>query len=91
MRTRLFSVRKALKAHAHARAFLKDCRGQGIVEYVLILALVATAAVAGEQGLACRLSCAFENLGHEFERIIMDFEGKKIPPGQLKKCTKTCS
>jgi Flp pilus assembly pilin Flp len=68
---------------------LKENRGQGIVEYVLMLALVALGVVAGEQSFACQVECAFENGANQLEQIIM--KGKKIPPGQAKKCSKQCA
>ena len=74
---------------AALRALLRDCRGQGLVEYLLMLAMVALGSVAAEQTFACRLSCTLEVTAYHFERII-DSDMKKIPPGQLKKCSKKC-
>jgi hypothetical protein len=70
-------------------SLLGDCCGQGLVEYLLLLALVALGSVAAEQVCACRFSCALELTAYQFERII-DSNVKKIPPGQLKKCSKKC-
>lgn len=41
----------------------KDEAGQGLVEYLLILALVAFAAVAGMNQLASYLNVAFSSIG----------------------------
>jgi pilus assembly protein Flp/PilA len=41
----------------------KDEAGQGLVEYLLILALVAFAATAGMKILATGLNTAFSNIG----------------------------
>jgi pilus assembly protein Flp/PilA len=41
----------------------KDESGQGLVEYLLILALVAFAATAGMGSLASYLNVAFSNVG----------------------------
>jgi len=41
----------------------KDETGQGLVEYLLILALVAFAATAGMGSLASYLNVAFSNVG----------------------------
>jgi pilus assembly protein Flp/PilA len=41
----------------------KDEEGQGLVEYLLILALVAFAAVAGMNQLASFLNIAFSSIG----------------------------
>ena len=73
----------------HLSRLPKEIRGQGIVEYVLMLALVALAVVAGEQSFACQVECAFENEANQLEQIIVN--GKKIPPGQAKKCSKKCA
>lgn len=67
---------------------LRDSRGQGIVEYVLVLALIVFAAVAAQQAFACQVECAFENTANQLEHILT--KGKKIPPGQAKKCSKGC-
>jgi pilus assembly protein Flp/PilA len=45
-------------AHLH-----KDEEGQGLVEYLLILALVAFAATAGMSSLASGLNSAFSQIG----------------------------
>jgi Flp pilus assembly pilin Flp len=82
-----FQLQKAPKKHLSRLP--KEIRGQGIVEYVLMLALVALAVVAGEQSFACQVECAFENEANQLEQIIM--QGKKIPPGQAKKCSKKCA
>ena len=44
-------------------ALHKDESGQGLVEYVLIIALVAFAAVAGMSSLASSLNSAFTKVG----------------------------
>ena len=41
----------------------KDEAGQGLVEYLLILALIALAAIAGMQGLATKINSAFTKIG----------------------------
>ncbi len=41
----------------------KDEAGQGLVEYMLIVALVAFAATAGMNTLASRLNSAFSQIG----------------------------
>lgn len=51
-------VMSTLIAHGLVR-FHKDESGQGLVEYLLILALVAFAAVAGMQALANGINSAF--------------------------------
>jgi pilus assembly protein Flp/PilA len=40
--------------------------GQGLVEYVLIIALVALTAVAGMTGLATKVNSAFSQVGSVF-------------------------
>ena len=41
----------------------RDDSGQGLVEYVLILALIAFAAVAGMSNLASSINSAFSKVG----------------------------
>jgi pilus assembly protein Flp/PilA len=50
--------------------FLKDEAGQGLVEYVLIIALVAFAAVAGMSTLASSLNSAFTKVGSKLGSYI---------------------
>ena len=77
----------ALKAYL-SRLLRGDIRGQGLVEYVLALSLIAFATVAAQQAYACRVGCAFETAAAQLEQFLgMD---KKIPPGQAKKCSKKC-
>jgi pilus assembly protein Flp/PilA len=52
------SVVRALLGRLH-----QDEEGQGLVEYLLILALVAFAAVAGMNNLASYLNVAFNQIG----------------------------
>lgn len=47
----------------HVFRLHKDETGQGLVEYLLILALVAFAATAGMGSLASYLNVAFSNVG----------------------------
>jgi Flp pilus assembly pilin Flp len=41
----------------------RDEAGQGLVEYLLILALVALGAIAGMKGLASKVNSAFNKVG----------------------------
>jgi pilus assembly protein Flp/PilA len=54
----MMNVVLALPARLH-----KDEEGQGLVEYLLILALVAFAATAGMGSLASYLNVAFSDVG----------------------------
>jgi len=47
--------------------------------------LVSLVAVAAVQEFACSLNCTFE-----IATAILDKAQGKIPPGQLKKCSKKC-
>jgi len=81
-----FHLRRVLKAHLPS--LLKDDLGQGLVEYALTVVLVAFATIAVLQVFACRVNCAFEAVANRAEQIFT--HGKKIPPGQEKKCSKKC-
>ena len=48
----------------------KDEAGQGLVEYLLILALVAFAATAGMNALATGLNSAFNSIGSLVDKYI---------------------
>jgi Flp pilus assembly pilin Flp len=73
---------------ARLPSLLKDDLGQGLVEYSLTVALVALASIAALQVFACRVNCAFEAVANRAEQIFTN--GKKIPPGQQKQCSKKC-
>lgn len=45
------------------RELLKDEQGQDLIEYALVVALVAFGAVAGMQGLAGSINTAFGTIG----------------------------
>src|SRR6266568_990375 len=47
-----------------------DVRGQGLVEYLLALSLIAFATVAAQQTFACRVGCAFESMATQLEHIL---------------------
>ena len=51
-------------------AFHRDEAGQGLVEYVLIIALVAFAACAGMNTLASSLNSAFTKVGSKLGTYI---------------------
>ena len=87
--TRKTSVQPHKTLKKHLSRLLRDISGQGIVEYVLMLALVAFATVAAQQAFACQVECAFEGTANQLECFLA--KGKKIPPGQAKKCSKKCN
>ena len=45
------------------RGFLKDENGQDLIEYALVVALIAFAATAGMNTLASNINTAFTNIG----------------------------
>jgi pilus assembly protein Flp/PilA len=51
-----------LKLYAKMQ-ILRDERGQDLVEYALVVALIALAATAGMSGLATQISAAFTSVG----------------------------
>jgi Flp pilus assembly pilin Flp len=89
VRTRKAVVRLHKALGKHLARLLLDIRGQGLVEYALLLVLVAFATIATQQVFACQVNCAFELVGNQVEHFLGI--GKKIPPGQAKKCSKKCA
>jgi pilus assembly protein Flp/PilA len=59
----------ALKLYASLRV-LKSEDGQDLIEYALVVALVALAATAGMNSLASGINTAFNNLGTRLTNII---------------------
>lgn len=51
-----------LKLYAKMHMLRDDC-GQDLVEYALVVALIALAATAGMTGLATQISAAFASVG----------------------------
>jgi len=49
----------------------KEEAGQGLVEYILILAIVAFDATAGMNTLAAGMNSAFEKIGHNIGLYVM--------------------
>ena len=64
---------------------LRETIGQNLAEVALLLMLVSLVGVAALQEFACSLNCTFE-----IATTILDKAQGKIPPGQLKKCSKKC-
>jgi len=52
-----------MNLHLMLRNRLTEEEGQDLVEYALIIALIALACVAGLQGLATAIQAAFTNIG----------------------------
>lgn len=52
-----------LKLYVKAQNFLSADEGQDLVEYALVVALIALAATAGMNKLASNLSAAFSTVG----------------------------
>jgi len=51
-----------LKLYVKAQIFRED-QGQDLIEYVLVIALIAFAASAGMSSVATKLNVAFNNIG----------------------------
>jgi len=47
----------------HLHRFLADSKGQDLIEYALVVALIAFAATAGMQTVATGINTAFTNIG----------------------------
>jgi pilus assembly protein Flp/PilA len=51
-----------LKAYVKAQIFRED-HGQDLIEYALVVALIAFAAIVGMQNVATKINTAFINIG----------------------------
>jgi pilus assembly protein Flp/PilA len=51
-----------LKAYVEAQVFRED-HGQDLIEYALVVALIAFAAIVGMQNVASQINTAFLNIG----------------------------
>ncbi len=60
-----------LKAYVWAQIW-KDEQGQDLVEYALVVALIAFAAIVGMQGVATQINSAFSKIG---SKLISAFTG----------------
>ena len=52
------------------KEFLKEDSGQGLVEYLLVVALIALAVIAGMQGSASKIASAFETVGNKLSNAV---------------------
>ena len=55
----------ALKYYVKAQVLLSDDRGQDLIEYALVVALIAFAATAGMKTVANNINTAFANIGNK--------------------------
>ncbi len=79
-------VRKRIqRATTWLRRGLRSESAGELVEYALVTALIALAAVAAVSSLGCEVRCVYENLATGLEK------GRdNIPPGQMQKCVNSC-
>jgi pilus assembly protein Flp/PilA len=54
---------KLIQISANLRAFMMDESGQDLIEYALVVALVAFSATAGMSTLATKINSAFSSVG----------------------------
>jgi pilus assembly protein Flp/PilA len=54
-----------LKQYVRVQTFLADERGQDLIEYALVVALIAFAATAGMTNVATKINTAFANIGNK--------------------------
>ena len=51
------------RQYVRMQTFLADQRGQDLIEYALVVALIAFAATAGMSNVATKINTAFTNIG----------------------------
>ncbi len=56
-------MKTLLKLHVRLQTLLSDDRGQDLIEYALVVALIAFAATAGMSTVAKDINQAFNNIG----------------------------
>jgi pilus assembly protein Flp/PilA len=54
-----------LKQYVRMQTLLADERGQDLIEYALVVALIAFAATAGMNTVANKINTAFTNIGNK--------------------------
>ena len=54
-----------LKQYVRMQTLLADERGQDLIEYALVVALIAFAATAGMDAVASKINVAFTNIGNK--------------------------
>jgi pilus assembly protein Flp/PilA len=54
-----------LKQYVRMQTLLADERGQDLIEYALVVALIAFAATAGMDTVANKINTAFTNIGNK--------------------------
>lgn len=54
-----------LKQYVRMQTLLTDERGQDLIEYAMVVALIAFAATAGMNSVANRINTAFGNIGNK--------------------------
>ena len=52
-----------LKLYVKAESMMKEERGQDMIEYILVAALIALGATAGMKGMANSINTAFNQIG----------------------------
>ena len=52
-----------LKLYVKTQILMQDERGQDLIEYALVVALIAMAATAGMSSVAGKINTAFTNIG----------------------------
>ena len=63
-------ILKAFVKMQMLKAQLKDEQGQDLIEYALVVALIAFAAVAGMNSVATKINAAFTSIGSMLDSAI---------------------
>jgi pilus assembly protein Flp/PilA len=59
-----------IKLYALAQGFLKEEQGQDLIEYALVVALIAFAATVGMSNVATKINLAFSKIGSKLDSAI---------------------
>jgi pilus assembly protein Flp/PilA len=59
-----------MKLYAFAQEFVKEEQGQDLIEYALVVALIAFAATVGMSNVAVKINAAFSKIGTKLDSAI---------------------
>lgn len=66
-------------------SFLRDASAAELIEYALVMAIIALGIIVAVSRLGCQIDCVYQEISVSLER------GRtNIPPGQMAHCMNAC-